>query len=100
MDAQRVSDGAFITLKPVRQSESPYEVDILSWLTSEPLRADPRNHSVPLHEVLKVPDDEDVLILVMPQLRFCNKPPFDTVGEAVEFFRQIFEVRHALWHLS
>lgn len=31
-------------------------------------------------------------ILVMPLLRRYDSPPFNTVGEAVDFFRQIFEV--------
>ena len=38
------------------------------------------------------PDDHDVSIIVLPLLRQFNDPPFETVGEAVDFFRQIFEV--------
>jgi serine/threonine protein kinase len=46
---------------------------------------------VPILDVLQVPDDEDRLLIVMPLLRPHGDPRFDTVGEAVEFIRQIFE---------
>ena len=49
---------------------------------------------MPILETIRVPDEEDVVILVMPLLRPCKDPPFETVGEVVEFFRQIFEVGH------
>lgn len=39
------------------------------------------------------PQDPDIQIIVMPFLRPYNDPKFGTVGEAVEFFRQAFEVR-------
>ena len=41
---------------------------------------------------LQPPDDEDMLILVMPLLRWYDDPRFDTLGEAVHFFDQIFKV--------
>ncbi len=50
------------------------------------------NHSNALIEVLTLPGDEEVKILVMPLLRRFDDPPFDTIGEVVEFLRQIFEV--------
>ena len=59
------------------------------------MASDPRNHSVPIYEVLQLPDDDDKLILVMPLLKEYQIPRFDTIGEVVEFFRQIFEVSKA-----
>jgi hypothetical protein len=41
---------------------------------------------------LKVPDDPDRTILVMPLTRGFDKPRFQTVGEAVDFFGQFFQV--------
>lgn len=56
------------------------------------MASDPRNHCVPIYEVLEVPDDPDKIILVMPLLRYFYNPSFYTVGEAVDFLTQVFEV--------
>jgi hypothetical protein len=92
MDATRISDGATVALKMIFKSEHPYEVDISEFLSSEPLASESGNHCIPLYEVLEVPDNEDMLLLVMPFLRPYGDPRFETIGEAIEFFKQIFEV--------
>lgn len=93
MDAVRTSDGELVALKSTHRKTHPFELDIATMLSSEPLRSHPSNHCVPILDVLDVPDQEDTTIIVMPLLRQFNDPPFRTVGEAVEFFRQVFEVR-------
>ncbi|TBU31675.1 hypothetical protein BD311DRAFT_752237 [Dichomitus squalens] len=96
LDATRLLDDTMVGLKRVRQTDHPYEVEIAKFLSSEPLASDPKNHSVPVHEVLDVPDDDDLKVLVMPLLRPFFDPRFLTVGEAIEFFRQCFEGLHFL----
>ena len=93
MDATRISDGAYITLKSIKPSVHPYEAEIGTYLSSEPLASDPKNHCVPIYDVLQVPDVDDRIILVMPLLRKYNRPPMQTFGESVDFFQQVFEVR-------
>lgn len=78
-------------LKSVLQCDHPFEVDITRYLTSEPLRLDPMNHCVPILDVLRIPDEERD-IMIMPLLRRYSDPSFKTFGEAVECFRQLFEV--------
>lgn len=56
-------------------------------LNSEDLEH-PDNPSPPLYAVLSVPDDESLQILVMPFLRRFDSPPFETIGEVMEFCRQ------------
>lgn len=68
------------------------ELEIGRFFSSSPLREDPRNHCVPILEVLEVSDMEDCWIIVMPLLREFGNPRFDTLGEAVDFFDQAFEV--------
>jgi hypothetical protein len=92
LDATRISDGTFVSLKSLSKSVHPYEADISTYLTSGPLASDPANRCVPIIEVLNVPDVEDRIILVMPLLRRYDKPKFQTIGEAVDFFTQTFEV--------
>ncbi|KAJ6559507.1 kinase-like domain-containing protein [Mycena sp. CBHHK59/15] len=91
MDATRTSDGKLVALKRVDAKIHPFEAEIQLFLCSEPLAKDPRNHCSPIYEVLRTPDDPDVIILVMPFLRPFDDPNFDTFGEAVDFFQQIFE---------
>jgi hypothetical protein len=92
LDATRISDGTYVSLKSLSKSIHPYEADIGTYLTSRRLASDPANHCVPIIEVLNVPDVEDRIILVMPLLRKYDKPNFQTIGEAVDFFTQTFEV--------
>ncbi|KAJ7782422.1 hypothetical protein DFH07DRAFT_874537 [Mycena maculata] len=91
MDATRIQDGASVMMKLVDKKEHPFEVEIATWFSAEPQRSDPQNHCIPVYEVLQVPDKPNKQILVMPVLTRYDKPRFDTVGEAVSFFRQIFE---------
>lgn len=91
-DATRISDGEHVLLKKIKPSEHPYEAEIATFFSSGPLASDPKNHCAPIYEVLKVPDEDDRVLLVTPVLRGFNEPPFETIGEAVEFFGQIFEV--------
>ncbi|OCH83830.1 hypothetical protein OBBRIDRAFT_892117 [Obba rivulosa] len=91
LDATRTSDGVTVVLKRIRPSQHPYEIDIGMYFSSELLKSDARNHCVPIYEVLDVPDDPDLKLLVMPLLRDFDDPHMETVGEAVELFRQLFE---------
>ncbi|KAI0775850.1 kinase-like domain-containing protein [Trametes elegans] len=91
LDATRISDGAVVTLKQIKVSQHPYEISIIQLFSSEPCASDPANHCIPAYEVLDVPDDTDLKIIVMPFLRKFFDPRFLTIGEAAEFFRQTFE---------
>lgn len=92
MDATRISDGECVMLKRVSVIKHPDEVEITRYFSSEPLASHPRNHCIPLYDVLEPPDDPELVIIVLPYLRHYDSPRFKTVGETVEFFRQIFEV--------
>jgi len=61
-------------------------------MSSQAFAADPQNHCVPIYETLRMPDDDDKTILVMPLLRSWYNPRLQTVGEAVDLFGQLFEV--------
>lgn len=47
MDATRISDGR-VVLKKVNKTVHPYQAEIGQLLSTEPLPADPHNHSVPV----------------------------------------------------
>ncbi|KAK7692281.1 hypothetical protein QCA50_003906 [Cerrena zonata] len=90
IDATRLSDGETVMLKRVSHDRDPHETDITMFLASEPAKSHPRNHSTPIYEVFEVPG-EDLSIFVMPVLDYFYKPRFETVGEVLECFRQVFE---------
>ncbi|TFK47138.1 hypothetical protein OE88DRAFT_1714631 [Heliocybe sulcata] len=91
MDATRISDGTLVALKRVHEADHPHEVEISEFLLSDTLASDPHNHTVPIYEVLRVPDAEGTVLIVMPLLREYDFPRFDTVGEVIAFIRQILE---------
>ncbi|KAL1695117.1 hypothetical protein GGG16DRAFT_86843 [Schizophyllum commune] len=91
LDAARISDGKVVMLKCISKTLHPHEASISALLSSPPLRLDPTNHCVPVYDVLHPPGHEDFVIIVMAFCRQFDNPRFDTVGEAVEFFRQVFE---------
>lgn len=97
IDAIRVSDGSFVMLKRVK-ADNLSELDIMRSLSSEPLASDPRNHCNPLLGILPLPDPQDGVLVVTLMLRPFDNPRFETFGEAVAFFSQIFVVRPVSLH--
>ncbi|KAJ6456372.1 hypothetical protein C8R45DRAFT_844991 [Mycena sanguinolenta] len=91
LDGVRVRDGTDVCLKQVNTETHPSEHEIGMFFSSGPRANDPRNHCVPILETLQVPDDEKLIIVVLPLLRDWEEPKFDTFGEAIDFFDQIFE---------
>lgn len=89
MDAKRTVDGSCVMLKRVRVSDHPMEVELTKYLGE---LKDEKNHSAELIDVLTVPEDHTMCILVFPLLRRFDDPEFDAVIELVEFLRQIIEV--------
>ncbi|KAI0363085.1 hypothetical protein BV20DRAFT_956448 [Pilatotrama ljubarskyi] len=91
MDATRAKDRMIVGLKKVEKSLYPHESDIGKFLSTEPQASDPRNHCVPIYDVLQSPLDDNMQILIMPYLMEYKGVRFSTVGEAVECIRQLFE---------
>jgi hypothetical protein len=79
-------------LKRLKPSEDHNELEMGRYFSSEAMATNPKNHCVPILDVLQVPGEPDEVLLVMPLLYENELPPFETIGEVVDFFRQIFEV--------
>lgn len=92
MDATRVSDGAMVIMKPLFRCRDADEIDFTHAFSVEPLASNPRNHCIRQLEAIKVPEFEDMVLLVLPFLRPFHKPQFLTVGEGIHFMRQLLEV--------
>ncbi|KAI0358590.1 hypothetical protein OH77DRAFT_1397313 [Trametes cingulata] len=91
LDAVRMSDNRLVILKQIKRSWYPHELEITQFLSSEERRSDPRNHTMPILDVFDVPDDPDLTLIVMPLLRACDSPSWQTVGEVIAFLIQVFE---------
>ncbi|KAJ7147612.1 hypothetical protein C8R43DRAFT_889589 [Mycena crocata] len=93
IDAIRVKDGLAVVLKKLKRSspDSATETKIGLYFSTPPQASHPWNHCIPTYEVLHVPDDDEHELVVMPALRRFTSPRFDTVGEVVECWRQIFQ---------
>ncbi|KAF9230234.1 kinase-like domain-containing protein [Melanogaster broomeanus] len=94
IDATRISDGEVVTLKRINHAVHPHEVAIAQYFSSHALASQAANHCVPIHDVLTLDDDNNMVIIVMPLLRPYTDPRFDTIGEGVACIRQLFEGLH------
>jgi hypothetical protein len=93
MDARRMENDYPAVTKRVKMPEGDMElattVALVGWHTA----SDPRNQSVLVYVISRHSDDHNKWnLVVMPLLRPFHDPDFDTTGEAVGFFKQIFEV--------
>ncbi|KAG8957998.1 hypothetical protein FRC03_009554 [Tulasnella sp. 419] len=89
MDAKRLSDDSVVMMKPTPKNSS--ELLITSLLSSGTLRDEPRNHSVPLLEVLDDPLDPNTALMIFPLLRRANEPEFASVADCIDFIEQTLE---------
>ncbi|KAG6809494.1 hypothetical protein H0H92_016038 [Tricholoma furcatifolium] len=87
MDATR-ADGTVVMLKAIDPTKRPEEIPCGKLLSSERL-ASPRNRCMHYLEVIEQGPNQ--AFIVMPLLIYTDAVPFETIGEVVEFFRQIFE---------
>ncbi len=90
MDAMDLSSGKVVALKLIRHLENPHELDIGTFLVKS---TDPRNHCVPILRELPVPDMDNHTIIVVPYLRPWHDPPFKTIGEGIQFLKEMLELR-------
>nr|GAT48594.1 predicted protein [Mycena chlorophos] len=89
LDATRISDGAKVVFKRVLTSKP--ELGIHRYLNPPSLQAHPHNRTVPLLDIIPIPDDDDVVILVVPLLRIFDSPIFRHFREVVECLRQFLQ---------
>ncbi|KAF9055034.1 hypothetical protein BDZ89DRAFT_938438, partial [Hymenopellis radicata] len=89
VDATKSADKKPVMLKKILTTGPDHELEIALYLNS--LLEHSENHAVPILDVLQSPHSEDIKLIIMPRLRLHCDPPFDTVGEFIDGFRQIFE---------
>ncbi|KAI4526029.1 hypothetical protein K523DRAFT_259861 [Schizophyllum commune Tattone D] len=98
LESKRIKDNSPIVLKFVKISVQ--EAAITAHLAKI---SDPWNHTIPVWDVINLPDDDKWCILVCPKYRSCYKLPFHTTTQFVVFLRQVlrglcFMHRHNVAH--
>ena len=88
-----MKDGAAVFIKRVVRNAS--ETDVQQYLLSDGRQDDPSNHTCPVLDVFRDPEDEEYEFLVLPVLRIFDDPPFDAVDDVFEFVKQTLEVRRS-----
>ncbi|CDO78153.1 hypothetical protein BN946_scf184658.g5 [Trametes cinnabarina] len=89
LDARQTSDNKLVLIKRIRR-DSP-EIDIATYLSSPEMREDPRNHSVPVLDVICDPLDDTVSFLIMPFLKEIDNPPFESIENVLDCCEQLLE---------
>ncbi|KAJ6602687.1 hypothetical protein DFH09DRAFT_450680 [Mycena vulgaris] len=89
LDATRIRDGKKVVLKRVPTQGK--ELAILKHLTGPSMRSDPRNRTIPLLDIIPLPDAPWSL-LAMEYCRTFNYPPFHCRNEFLEAMSQFLEV--------
>ncbi|KAI0040972.1 hypothetical protein FA95DRAFT_1683491 [Auriscalpium vulgare] len=89
IDATRLSDGKMVYIKRVQTGDLESRIAIK--LSTEALRSDPENHSVPIIDTFVDSEDSQVSYIVMPFLRPVGRPEFEFIGELLDFGEQILE---------
>ncbi|KAJ7646833.1 hypothetical protein FB45DRAFT_1099009 [Roridomyces roridus] len=106
-DATRISDGLLVLIKKCEPDPSDipvfHEDQIFRRFSSELLASDAKNRCIRMVEILSVPDDPKLALIVMPFHYGWHLVPFSTIGEAVEFISEIFEGvdfmhKSQVWH--
>ncbi|TFY71459.1 hypothetical protein EVG20_g1535 [Dentipellis fragilis] len=91
IDAVRISDGRHVCLKRIPgRAEDSTEVAIMEFLSQDEQRRDPRNHAIPLLDLIRAPDHS---FMVFPFCRnlISHMPPFNTIGEVFDMVEQALE---------
>ncbi|KAF8517443.1 hypothetical protein BU17DRAFT_12518, partial [Hysterangium stoloniferum] len=91
MAATRISNGAVVQLKKISLSKHGNEFSIATHFSSKLLASEPQNHCIPVVEVIKIPKDKNIVVLVFPNFLSLRDAKFETRDDIMEFLGQIFE---------
>lgn len=97
MDAFRLADESLVAIKCRPTAAVENELSIHRLFSSNPLRDDPRNHCIPLVEVLNDPDcrmptgELGATFIVSPFVHQYDQWPFQTVDNVLGFIQQTLE---------
>jgi len=89
IDATRTSDGKAVALMVLRRES--IEGHIFRHLVDPERQGGVDRHIVPLLDSFEDDREPNIEFLVMPLLKTCDDPPFETVLEVIDLFKQMLE---------
>ncbi|KIJ23780.1 hypothetical protein M422DRAFT_195503, partial [Sphaerobolus stellatus SS14] len=89
LDAVRTCDNVKVIPKKVKTNTE--EIAVGRYFSSPLLRQDPRNHCVPIFDVIPLPETDEETLIVIPFLRQFSDPPFEFKSEYLEIVTQLLE---------
>ncbi|KAJ7113253.1 kinase-like domain-containing protein [Mycena crocata] len=89
LDAVRIADGKKVVLK--RVATNSHELAMIQLLTSNNMRADSRNRTIPLLDIINLPHEPETSLLVMMYGRRFHYPPFHCRKEFFDALRQLLQ---------
>ncbi|KAK0191978.1 kinase-like domain-containing protein [Armillaria mellea] len=90
LDAIRTKDKTKVVLRITRTDTN--ELSLAKRLCDPALLQNPRNHTVPILDIIPIPNDEEKRVfMVMPMLKNFNHPPFHCRSEFLDAFHQLLE---------
>lgn len=92
MDAVRMRDGLPVILKRVPSVESPHELMVNQFFSSQELAGRPDNHCVPMLDVVELQHFGCQQLMVFPHLLPFRRSQIRTFEEFVVFITQVCEV--------
>jgi len=96
LDAVRTVDNHRVSIKIV--SNASQEIKIACLLSTKELLPDPRNHCVPVLDVLPDPLSPSHSLLIMPYLRPFYDPAFEVVEDIMDFIQQTLELLGSVFY--
>ncbi|KAH9834123.1 kinase-like domain-containing protein [Rhodofomes roseus] len=88
-DATRISDGKLVSIK--RVFSNSVEVKIATYLRNPLFEKDTRNHCVPILDLFQDDKNASISYMVMPFLRWFDRPSFDSVDDVLDLGEQLLE---------
>ncbi|KAJ7172965.1 hypothetical protein C8R43DRAFT_874124 [Mycena crocata] len=89
MDAVCIRDGKKVVLKRVKTKSK--ELKMAQLLSSNTMRQDPRNRTIPIIDIITLPHEPKISLLVMMYGRRINYPPFHCRKEVFDAVRQLLQ---------
>ncbi|KAK0442780.1 uncharacterized protein EV420DRAFT_1071239 [Desarmillaria tabescens] len=90
LNVVRMKDKTKVVLRITRSDTD--ELTIAKRLSEPTLLQDPRNHTVPILDIIPIPSDKEKRVfMVMPMLKDSYSPPFHCLSEFVNTFRQLLD---------
>ena len=91
-DGTQISDGRLVMVKHLTLPADASELELAIRLSSEKYSMENVNYCVPIYDILRLPQSDSHVFIVMPLLQSWSTLKFQLLGEVIGFCQQAFTV--------